>query len=109
MSGEVRGSGGSAKAAMLLLTALGILVADQLSKALVVANLDVGARARVIGDVVQIWHAQNAGASFSLFQGAQLIFLAVSVLSIAMVAYFHRAFRDRGRWLHIVQIGRAHV
>ena len=102
MSSEARGSGGRGKSAVLLLTALGILVADQLSKALVVASLEVGERASVIGDLVQIWHAQNAGASFSLFQGAQLIFLVVSVLSIGMVAYFHRTLLDRGRWLHLV-------
>jgi signal peptidase II len=102
MSSEGRGSVGGAKLAVLLLTALGILVADQLTKALVVANLGVGERARVIGDVVQIWHVRNAGAAFSLFQGGMLLFIVVSVLSIAMVVYFHRTLRDRGPWLHVV-------
>jgi signal peptidase II len=91
-----------AKPALLLLTAIVILAVDQLSKALIVANLAVGERIGVVGDVVQLWHAQNAGAAFSLFQGGTLIFLVVSVLSLGMVAYFHRALRDRGRWLHLV-------
>lgn len=102
MSSEQPTSGGFTKALILLLTALAILVADQVSKALVVANLAVGERVQVVGDLVQVWHAQNRGAAFSLFQGGTLIFLVVSVLSIGMVAYFHRTLRDRSQWLHVV-------
>lgn len=95
-------NGGFPKAVVLLLTALTILAADQLTKALVVASLAVGEKARVLGDLVQIWHAQNRGAAFSLFQGGTILFLIVSVLSIAMVAYFHRSLLDRRTWLHVV-------
>jgi signal peptidase II len=90
------------KAAVLLLTALALLIADQVTKALVVADLAVGQRVNVIGDMVQIWHAQNRGAAFSLFQGGTLVFLVVSVLSIGLVVYFHRGLRDRSPWLHVV-------
>ena len=90
------------KGVLLLLTALGILVADQVTKALVVSNLAVGQKAQLLGDVVEIWHAQNRGAAFSLFQGGTIVFLVVSVLSIGMVAYFYRSLRDRSPWLHLV-------
>ena len=90
------------KPAVLLLTALTLLLADQLSKALVVANLAVGERVGVVGDLVQIWHAQNRGAAFSLFQGGGIFFLVVSVASVAMVAYFHRSLLARPLWVHIV-------
>jgi len=102
VSSEGPTSGGFRKAVVLLLTALAILVADQVTKALVVANLAVGERARLVGDLVQVWHAQNRGAAFSLFQGGAVVFLIVSVLSIGMVAYFHRSLRDRSPWLHVV-------
>lgn len=102
MSIERPTGSGIAKSVILLSTALTILVADQVTKALVVANLGVGDRTQLLGDLVQIWHAQNRGAAFSLFQGGTLIFLVVSVLSIGMVAYFHRTLRDRGTWLHVV-------
>jgi signal peptidase II len=93
---------GFSKAVILLVTAVTILVADQLTKALVVANLAIGEKARLLGDLVQVWHAQNRGAAFSLFQGGTVVFLIVSVLSIGMVAYFHRSLRDRTPWLHVV-------
>lgn len=102
MSSEGRVSGGIAKPAILLVTALVILVADQLTKALVVANVAVGERVNLIGDLVQVWHAQNRGASFSLLQGASLLFLVVSILSVGLVVYFHRTLRGRAWWLHLV-------
>jgi signal peptidase II len=102
VSSEGSTKAGFSKTIILLLTALTILVADQLTKALVVANLAVGEQARLLGDLVQVWHAQNRGAAFSLFQGGTVVFLIVSVLSIGMVAYFHRSLRDRSPWLHVV-------
>lgn len=102
MSSERPTIGGLSRAFVLLLTALAILVADQVTKALVVGNLAIGERVDLLGDLVQVWHVQNRGAAFSLFQGGTLIFLVVSVLSIGMVAYFYRTMRDRSPWLHLV-------
>lgn len=93
---------GLRKSVIVLFTALTILAADQLTKALVVTNLAVGEKAQLLGDLVQVWHAQNRGAAFSLFQGGTALFVVVSVLSIGMVAYFHRNLRDRATWLHVV-------
>ena len=102
MSSERSTSGGLSRAFVLLVTALTILVADQVTKALVVANLAIGQKVDLLGDLVQVWHVQNRGAAFSLFQGGTIVFLVVSVLSIGMVAYFYRAMRDRSPWLHLV-------
>lgn len=102
MSSEGQASGGMRKPAILLGTALVILVADQVTKALVVANVAIGERVNVLGDLVQVWHAQNRGASFSLLQGATILFLMVSILAVAMVVYFHRSLRARGWWVHLV-------
>ena len=102
MTSEGPTNGEFRKAVILLLTALAILVADQVTKALVVANLAVGEKVRLVGDLVQVWHAQNRGAAFSLFQGGAVVFVIVSVVSIVMVAYFHRSLRDRSPWLHVV-------
>ena len=90
------------RTATLLLTAAAILIGDQVTKALVVANVALGQRVSVLGNLLQVWHAQNRGASFSLFQGGGLIFVAVSILAVGMVAYFHQTMRDRGWWIHLV-------
>jgi lipoprotein signal peptidase len=89
VSSERPTSGGLSRAFILLLTALAILVADQLTKALVVGNLAIGERVDLLGDLVQVWHVQNRGAAFSLFQGWSLSSWSSHCSSISMVAYFH--------------------
>jgi signal peptidase II len=89
-----------------LLTMLGVagvvFLADQVTKALVVAAVPVGGKVRVIGDLVQVWHAQNSGAAFSLFEGGFLLFVAVTMVALAMIVYFHRSFAGRSRWLQVI-------
>jgi signal peptidase II len=93
-----------AELAVLALIGALILVADQLTKAAVVGGLAVGQRAEVVGDLVLLWHVRNTGAAFSLFQfeGSLLIFYAVHVVALGMVAWFHRSFSGRSLWLQVV-------
>jgi signal peptidase II len=83
-------------------TAAALYVADQLSKAIVVASLDRGEYVNVVGDLVRIWHVQNTGAAFSLFPGAIWLFVPVTIVALVMIAYFFRSFRERGPWIHVV-------
>jgi signal peptidase II len=87
---------------ILLGTAVSLFVADQVTKAWVVANLPVGARIDVIGDLAQLWHVRNTGAAFSILPGATWLFVPVTIVAIGMVAYFHRALIDRGPWVQVV-------
>ncbi|HEX6139502.1 MAG TPA: signal peptidase II [Candidatus Limnocylindria bacterium] len=83
-------------------SAVVIIALDQLTKALVVGGMAVGERIQVIGDLVILWHVQNRGAAFSLFQGATLLMYVVTVLAIGLVIHFHRAFAERGVWLQVL-------
>jgi signal peptidase II len=102
MSSDAARTRGSTELLALGLTALAVLVVDQLAKALVVAAIGVGERAPVLGDLVVLWHVQNRGAAFSLFQDAGVLFYLVTLVAFGMIAYFHRTFVGRGRWLHVV-------
>jgi signal peptidase II len=84
------------------LTATTVLAVDQATKALVASAIVVGGRVQIIGDLVVLWHVQNTGAAFSLFQGGQLFFLLVTVVAFGMLIYFQRAFRGRGVPLQVV-------
>lgn len=87
---------------LLVGTAVVLYVADQVTKAVVVASLEPYEIVPVLGDVVQIRHAQNTGAAFSILPGATWIFVPVTILALGMVAWFARAFRDRGPGIHVV-------
>jgi signal peptidase II len=83
-------------------TAAVLYVLDQLTKALVVANVPFGARYDVIGDLAQLWHVRNTGAAFSILPGATWLFVPVTLVAIGMVAYFHRTLRGRGPWVQVI-------
>ena len=102
MRREPSATAGRANLLTMLGVAVVVLLADQVTKALVVAAVPVGGRVQVIGDLVQIWHAQNSGAAFSLFEGGFLLFVAVTMVALAMIAYFHRSFAGRSRWLQVI-------
>jgi len=102
MSSDPPRTGGLIEPTILALTALAILIVDQASKAAVAASIGIGERITVIGRFVELWHAQNRGAAFSLFQGGTLFFLAVTVLAVGMIGYFYRTFRGRSLWLQAV-------
>jgi signal peptidase II len=87
---------------LLAVVAVVLYVADQVTKALVVATIDPGQRIAVVGDLVQLWNVRNDGAAFSLLPGATWLFIPVHLFAIGMVVYFARAFRDRGPWIHVV-------
>jgi signal peptidase II len=88
--------------AALGVTAAAVVAVDQATKALVIASLGVGERVHVIGDLVMLWHVQNRGGAFSLFQGSMLLFYVVTVLALVMIVYFHRTLRAGGLWVQVV-------
>lgn len=83
-------------------TAIVLFASDQVTKALVVANVPLGARIDVVGDLAQLWHVRNTGAAFSILPGATWLFVPVTLVAIGMVAYFHRALRERGIAIQVV-------
>ena len=87
---------------VLAVTAVTLYVLDQLTKAVVAANLGVGESVPVIGDLVRIWHVRNSGAAFSLLPGALWLFLPVTVIALGMVAWFHRSLRGRTLWVQVI-------
>jgi signal peptidase II len=85
-----------AESGLLLVVAAVAYLADRLTKAWVVANIDIGEQVSVLGDVVQIWHTENSGAAFGLFQDAGVVFIVVGIAATAAVVWVHLTGRIRG-------------
>ncbi len=71
--------------AMVLLMTL-IVAADQITKALVRANIPYGTGVKVIPGVVQLTYVRNTGAAFSMLSGARWLFLVLVVVFFAVLA-----------------------
>ncbi len=85
--------------------ALAIVVADQVTKAIVVANAPFDQPVRVIDDWLRIWYVHNSGALFGLFPDQAPAFAALSAAVIALIVWYHeRAVLSHG-WLATVTLG----
>jgi signal peptidase II len=85
-----------AESGVMLATAAVVYLADRLTKAWVVANVDIGEQIPVIGDVLQIWHTENEGAAFGLLPGGGIVFLVVGFVTLIAIGWVHFTGRVRG-------------
>jgi len=76
-----------------------VLVADQLTKALVRSSIALGESRHLIPGVTLV-HAQNSGIAFSLFSGGQAGVIVVAAIVItAVLTYFARHRERPWMWL----------
>lgn len=64
-----------------------VVGADQLTKALVRAEIPYGTAVQLLPGVVQLTHVENVGAAFSMLGGARWFFLALVAVFFGGVAY----------------------
>jgi signal peptidase II len=76
--------------------AAGIVVADQLTKALVAAAFPIGTTTDVVGDLVRIAPGANSGAIFGLFHDQAWLFGILSLGVLALIVYYHAQSADAG-------------
>ena len=68
--------------------AVAVVVLDQLTKAMLVANLSPGEMVEVVGDWLRLVHGQNTGAIFGLFRDNAALFALVSLGVIVVIVLF---------------------
>ena len=72
---------------LLALLSAAIVIADQVSKFLTVANIPLYTDIEVIEGVVGLTYVQNTGAAFSAFQGQQWLFAIVFALFTGAIVW----------------------
>ena len=82
--------------AVLVGVAIFVLVADIITKALVVSHLRPGVPVSVIGDVVEFNLLRNPGAAFSVGTGDTIVFTAIAVAVVVYIARTARNLRSIG-------------
>ena len=89
---------------LLLLTAAAVVAVDQATKALVRASLPVQRPVWLIPRVLSLDHVQNAGAAFSMFQGQRFVFIGITLVVLAAVAWAWYRYQPRNAWV-VVALG----
>ena len=72
------------------ITALVVVVLDQISKGLAVAHLESGRDISLIGSLLKLSFARNSGAAFSVGTSATLLFTALAVAACVGIIWFSK-------------------
>lgn len=78
------------QAILMALFAGGIVAADQITKALTLANIPQYGQVEVLPGVVGLTYVRNYGAAFSSFQGMQWLFAVIFLLFTVGVIWEYR-------------------
>jgi lipoprotein signal peptidase len=81
---------------LLLLTAAAVLLADAVSKVIVVATLRPGEQVDLIGHVLRLTETRNAGAAFSVGTSATVLFTVVALGVVVVIAREARRLTSGG-------------
>jgi signal peptidase II len=85
--------------------AVGIAVADQVAKQLVVSNVAFGSSVPIVGEFVRIWPVHNSGALFGLFGNQAALFAALSIGVVALIVWFHGRSVVTNGWFATLALG----
>ena len=78
----------------LVLVALAIYGLDQLTKFLIVTNLEEGQQVPILGPVLQFHFVKNSGAAFSLASGSTWLFSIVAAAVTIFIVWYARRIRS---------------
>ncbi len=86
----------------LLVTVLGVVL-DQLTKYLVVHNMEVGESVPLLGDKLQLTYVTNYGAAFGILADQRWVFLILSAVTIVLIVGY-LLFADNQNRLQLVAL-----
>lgn len=92
---------------MLVIVVAAVILADQASKAYVVAHLplyDSWAPVKALEPFFRFTHVHNTGAAFGLFPQGGMIFLAIAIVVSVLILYFYRQI-PADAWLVRLALG----
>ena len=96
--------------ALIAGVAVAVFVLDRITKAAVVANLQLNETREVVGDYVRISHVRNTGAAFGLLPERTTLLSVLSVFAVVAILYYYRTMTMRSPFIAItlgMQLGGA--
>jgi signal peptidase II len=83
----------------------GVIFLDQLSKAWVTGNLELGESMELLAGWLGFWYVANTGALFGLFRDQAALFALLSIGVIALIVWYHGRAVAGGGWLATIALG----
>ncbi len=83
----------------LFIIAAAVILADQLTKQIVIRSMEIGQSITVINNFLYITYVRNPGAAFGMLPYQTVFFIVITVVITALVIYFYRTLSDNHKWL----------
>lgn len=81
--------------------ALAVIMVDQLTKWLVVTNMEIGERITVIESFFYLTSHRNSGAAWGILQGQMTFFYIITLIVVAFIIYYIQKFGKESKWLRL--------
>lgn len=94
----------------LIITAIVVILVDQLTKYVVINNMEIGQSIPVIENFLHITFVRNPGAAFGMLPYQTLFFIIITVIVSLLIIYYYRTLPDGYTWLRFglsLQLGGA--
>ena len=67
-----------------------IVIGDQILKAFIVKNLELGGQMKLLPGIIHLTHVHNYGAAFSILQDMRWVFVAVTIIAAVLIIWAER-------------------
>lgn len=94
--------GNSLKLLIYYFVALIVIAIDQLTKWLIVKNMEIGESIPIIENVLHITSHRNFGAAFGILQGALPFFIIITVVVIIFLIYYMHKEAKNNSFLGVI-------
>ncbi len=74
---------------IISLTAVFIVIFDQLTKYLISKTMELNQTIPIIKNIFHLTYLHNFGAGFSIFQGQRSLFILIALLVIGIIIYYY--------------------
>jgi len=83
---------------------IGILLLDQITKLVIVAQIPYGTNIEVIKGFFSITHRVNDGAAWSVFSGQMTLFYIITVVALVIFAYYFKDINFKTKKMYSIGI-----
>lgn len=90
---------GKKKMPLYLVIIVAIVILDQTGKHLIVGSIKLNTSISVVDGILSLAHIRNYGAAWSMLLGQIWFFVIISIVSLAVMAFFFWKFRNRPLYL----------
>ena len=73
---------------ILFITALLVIIIDQISKHLILSNIDYSQPIKIIENFFYINHVHNPGAAFGIFPNSRIFFIIFAVITVIVLVIY---------------------